>query len=92
MDRRDLLTIAVLCVIFFSVGVWNLGLTHVPLTSWQVKGNQTVYIDLGEPQSVSTVYLLVKNGSATVQVYTGAPGNWSLKGDLNLKYPFAYYD
>ncbi|MEM3050482.1 MAG: glycosyltransferase family 39 protein [Candidatus Bathyarchaeia archaeon] len=92
MDRRDLLTIAVLCVIFFSVGVWNLGLTHVPLTSWQVKGNQTVYIDLGESQSVSTVYLLVKNGSATVQVYTGAPGNWSLKGDLNLKYPFAYYD
>ncbi|MGB9841986.1 MAG: glycosyltransferase family 39 protein [Candidatus Bathyarchaeales archaeon] len=92
MDRRDLLTITVLCVIFFSVAVWNLGLTQVPLTSWQVKGNQTVYIDLGEPQSVSTVYLLVKNGSGTVQVYTGASGNWSLKGDLTLKYPFAYYD
>lgn len=92
MDRRDLLTITVLCVIFFSVAAWNLGLTQVPLTSWQVKGNQTVYIDLGGPQSVSTVYLLVKNGSGTVQVYTGAPGNWSLKGDLNLKYPFAYYD
>ncbi|MEM4733707.1 MAG: glycosyltransferase family 39 protein [Candidatus Bathyarchaeia archaeon] len=92
MDRRDLLTITVLCVIFFSVATWNLGLTQVPLTSWQVKGNQTIYIDLGEPQSVSTVYLLVKNSSGTVQVYTGAPGKWSLKGDLSLKYPFAYYD
>ncbi|MCX8154175.1 MAG: glycosyltransferase family 39 protein [Candidatus Bathyarchaeota archaeon] len=92
MDKRDLLSIAVLCVIFFSVAVWNLGLTQTPLTAWQAEGNKAVYIDLGEPQSVGTAYLLVKNGSATVKIYTGSPGNWSFKGELSLKYPYAYYD
>ena len=92
MDKREMLAIAVLCAVFFSVAAWNLGESQVPLTTWRVNGSPTFYIDLGETQSVSAVYLLVKNGSATVQVYTGFPGNWNLKGDLNLKYPFAYYD
>lgn len=92
MDKRETLAIAVLCAVFFSVAAWNLGESQVPLTTWQASGSPTFYIDLGETQSVSAVYLLVKNGSATVKVYTGSPGNWNLKGDLNLKYPFAYYD
>ncbi|MCW4007459.1 MAG: glycosyltransferase family 39 protein [Candidatus Bathyarchaeota archaeon] len=92
VNKQDLLSIAALCVIFFSVAAWNLGEMQVPLTAWQVNGSQTFYIDLGEAQSVGTVYMLVKNGSATVQVYTGSPGSWSLRSNLSLKYPFAYYD
>ncbi|MGB9914906.1 MAG: glycosyltransferase family 39 protein [Candidatus Bathyarchaeales archaeon] len=92
VNKQDLLSIAALCVIFFSVAAWNLGERQVPLTAWQVNGSQTFYIDLGEAQSVGTVYMLVKNGSSTVQVYTGSPGGWSFRGNLSLKYPFAYYD
>jgi dolichyl-phosphate-mannose-protein mannosyltransferase len=89
INKRDLLTIAVLCIIFFSVAIWNLGLTQVPITNWQTTENKTFYIDLGKPESVGTVYFLVKNGSANVQVYTGSSGNWSNSGSLAI--PNSYY-
>jgi len=77
LNKRDFLTIAALSILFFSLAVWNLGLTQTPITTWQTTENEAFYIDLGEPASVGTVYFLVKNGSANVQVYTGSPGNWS---------------
>ncbi|UCF44976.1 MAG: glycosyltransferase family 39 protein [Candidatus Bathyarchaeota archaeon] len=89
INKRDLLSIAVLCIIFFSVAIWNLGLTQVPTTNWQANENKTFYIDLGKPESVGTVYFLVKNGSANVQVYTGSPGNWS--NSKSFAIPTSYY-
>jgi dolichyl-phosphate-mannose-protein mannosyltransferase len=77
LNKRDLLTIAVLSILFFSLAVWNLGLTQTPITTWQTTENRAFYIDLGETENVGTVYFLVKNGSANGQVYTGSPGNWS---------------
>jgi dolichyl-phosphate-mannose-protein mannosyltransferase len=47
-------------------------------------------VDLGATQDVGTVYLLVQNGTANVQVYTGSPGSWSLAGYLNITYPYDY--
>jgi dolichyl-phosphate-mannose-protein mannosyltransferase len=92
LDRRDLLTIGVLCIVFFSLAVSNLGSTQTPVTTWQASGNKAFYVDLGTAQKVGTVYLLVQNGSANVQVYTGSPGNWNLQGSVNIVYPYAYYN
>ena len=89
INKRDLLSIAVLCIIFFSVAIWNLGLTQAPIATWQTTENKAFYIDLGESVSVGTVYFLVKNGSADVQVYTGSPGDWSDSGSLAI--PNSYY-
>jgi dolichyl-phosphate-mannose-protein mannosyltransferase len=84
LNKRDLLTIAVLSIIFFSFAVWNLGITQAPITTWQTTENEACYIDVGEPASVGTVYFLVKSGSADVQVYTGSPGSWSDSGSLSI--------
>ena len=80
ITKRDLLTIFVLSIVFFSVAAWNLGMDKVPLTTWQTTANKTFYVDLGRVESVGSVYFLVKAGSATIQVYTGSPGNWSYRG------------
>jgi dolichyl-phosphate-mannose--protein O-mannosyl transferase len=66
-------------------------MAQVPLTTWQTTENTSFYIDLGRLESVNSVYLLVKNGSANVQVYTGFPGNWSYTVYLNITYPWSYY-
>jgi dolichyl-phosphate-mannose--protein O-mannosyl transferase len=79
----------VLSIVFFSVATWNLGMAQVPLTTWQATENKTFYIDLGKAESLGSVYFLVKNGSANVQVYTGSPGNWSYSRVLNIT--FSYY-
>jgi dolichyl-phosphate-mannose-protein mannosyltransferase len=89
VDKRDLLTIAVLSIVFFSVATWNLGMAQIPLTTWQATGNKSFYIDLGSLEGVSTVYFLIKTGSADVTVYIGSPGNWSYSRVLNIT--FSYY-
>ncbi len=84
LTKRDLLTIAVLSIVFFSIAVWNLGLSQTPVNGWRTTENETFYIDLGEQTSTSTVYLLVKNGSAEVQIYTGSPRSWSNNRSLSI--------
>jgi dolichyl-phosphate-mannose-protein mannosyltransferase len=93
IDKRDLLTIIVLSTVFFSVATWNLGMTKTPLTTWQANEDRSFYIDLGEIESIHSVYLLVKFGSANVTVYTGAPENWSYirKLEIPTHGSFAYY-
>jgi len=84
LNKRDLLTIAVLSIVFFSLAVWNLGLSQTPVTSWKTTENEAFYIDVGESASAGTVYVLVKEGLADVQVYTGAPESWSDSRSLNI--------
>jgi dolichyl-phosphate-mannose--protein O-mannosyl transferase len=93
IDKRDLLTITVISIVFFSIAAWNLGLTQAPITTWQTSQDQSFYIDLGRTENIDTVYLLVKNGSATTQAYIGSPGNWNSQGilPLSITYPYDYY-
>lgn len=89
LNKRDLFTIAVLAIVFFSVAVWNLGLSQAPVNGWLTTENRTFYIDLGEQVSTNKVYLLVSNGSAEVQLYTGSPRNWS--DSISLSIANSYY-
>jgi dolichyl-phosphate-mannose-protein mannosyltransferase len=84
INRRDLITIIVLSMIFFSIAIWDLGLAQAPSTTWKATENKTFYFGLGEPANVSSVYFLVKNGSANIQVYTGSLESWSPSGNLNI--------
>jgi dolichyl-phosphate-mannose-protein mannosyltransferase len=79
LDKLDLLTIAVLMVVFFSMATWNLGLTHTPITAVQFFEGQSFYIDMGAQTAVKSAVLLLKHGSFNITVSTGSPGNWSVK-------------
>jgi dolichyl-phosphate-mannose--protein O-mannosyl transferase len=79
----------VLSVVFFSIATWNLGMTQVPLTTWQTTGNKSFYIAFSKLESVSSVYFLVKQGSADGTVYTGSPGNWGDNRTFEIQ--FSYY-
>ena len=84
IDKRDLLTIIILCTVFFSLAIWNLGKTQTPITIWKTTENRSFYIDLGGFENLNRVYFLVKVGSANVTVYTGSPENWRYKGILKI--------
>jgi len=85
VGKRDLFTVAVLCIVFLSIAMWNVGMTRVPLTTWQATGDESFYIDLGRNASVETVYFLVKGGCGAVEVYTGSPEDWSDSGAIGLQ-------
>jgi dolichyl-phosphate-mannose-protein mannosyltransferase len=84
LNKRDLLTIAALSIVFFSLAVWNLGLSQAPVITWQTSANTSFYFDLGTSETVGTVYFLVKDGAANVSVGTGSPGSWSDSGSLSI--------
>jgi dolichyl-phosphate-mannose-protein mannosyltransferase len=77
LNRRDLVTIAVLSMIFFSVAIWNLGLSQTPVTTVQLSAGQSFYLDFGSQRDVGSVFFLLKDGSYNVTLYTDAPGNWT---------------
>jgi len=85
IDKRDLLTFTVLSVVFFSIAIWNLGMTQTPLTTWQPTETTRFYVDLARFENINRVYFLVKSGSANVRVYTGSIGNWRYIGTFDIK-------
>ncbi len=85
LNKRDVITIAVLCILFFSVATWNLGLSEAPVTTWQGTESRTVYVDLGSSQTVKTVYFFVNAGNATVTVSSGSPSSWVVKSTGNIR-------
>ena len=74
-----------LSIVFFSIAAWNVGSIQYPTTNWQNTQKESFYINLGSTQQVQTVYFWVKSGNASVTISSGAPGNWSSVGQLNLQ-------
>ena len=85
LTKIDVLTIVLLSILFFGMTAWNVGRIDNPVTSFQSTTNTSFYVDLGSNQQVSTLYMWVKNGNATVTVSSGSPnGAWSQIGTFAL--------
>lgn len=77
ITRQDLVKIAILSFVFFLVAAWNLGMRDVPMTSWQASGGESFYLDLGHPERVDSIHVLLKEADfVNFKVYTGSPSNW----------------
>jgi dolichyl-phosphate-mannose-protein mannosyltransferase len=87
LDKRDLLTIAVLSIVFFSLAIWNLGMTQTPVTAAQFSPDQSFIVDLGSVNSVKSVSLLLKDGDFNLTVSVGSPDNWQVVTS-NTLYPY----
>jgi dolichyl-phosphate-mannose-protein mannosyltransferase len=85
ISKRDLLTIVILSIVFFSVATSNLGMTQTPLTTWKTTTNKSFYVDIGGFKNIGNVYFLVKSGNASVEVYSGSPGNWSYSTSVTIE-------
>lgn len=85
INKKDAFSIVLLCILFFSVAVTNLGSTTVPLNGWKTIQDRTILLSLGEQAHVQAVYLLVKNGSANVEVTT-----YTTNSTIKIEYPVYY--
>jgi dolichyl-phosphate-mannose-protein mannosyltransferase len=74
-----------LSIIFFGIAAWNVGDIQYPTTSWQSTQQESFYINLESTQQVQNVYFWVHSGNASVNVYSGDPGNWSYVGQFALQ-------
>jgi len=94
IDKKDIITMVLLSIIFFSIAVTNLGATTVPSNSLTVETTepQAAIIDLGSPTYVNKIFFYMKDcqTTSTIKIYTGEPGDWSESGKISAGYPFAY--
>ncbi len=63
-------------MVFLGIATWNLGFTQTPTTTETFSSGQSFYLDLGQPQYVSAIHFLLKDGSFNITVYSGSPDNW----------------
>ena len=77
LTKKDIITIVLLSIVFFSIAVANLGLTQSPTTTAQLTDGQSFYITLGVQTNVKSVIFLLKQGAMDVNISTGSPGNWA---------------
>ncbi|MCL1978191.1 MAG: phospholipid carrier-dependent glycosyltransferase [Candidatus Bathyarchaeota archaeon] len=94
IDKKDIITMVLLSLIFFSIAVTNLGATQVPSNSLTVNTDtpQAAIIDLKDSMDVSNIYFYIKDcqGTNLIKIYTGQPDNWFERGSINASFPYAY--
>ena len=85
LTKKDVVTMVLLAIVFFGIATWNVGEVKAPVTNWQSTSQQLFYVDLGSAQQVQNVYFWVQSGNASVDVSSGAPGNWSYVRSQSLQ-------
>src|SRR5208283_6055726 len=77
INKKDLITIVILAVVFFSIAATNLGETQIPQTSALLTAGQSFYVNLGSQTNVQSIVILIDLGGYNFTVSTGSPGNWT---------------
>jgi dolichyl-phosphate-mannose-protein mannosyltransferase len=91
IDKRDIVTILVLSIVFLSMATWSLGATQIPQTTAYVSDGHSFYIDLGVDTSISSVYILLKNGHFNVTTSVWINDNWQTIS-YNVAKPYSNND
>lgn len=78
LDKKDLVVIAALSIVYFILSNYNLGNNQIPVNPWEPPGSGMVVIQFQAPSSISSLFVLT-GGERTVnfQIYDGYIGNWS---------------
>ena len=85
INKKDVITIILVSVVFFGIASWNVGSIQYPVTNWQSTQPESFYVNLGGMQNVQTVYFFVESGNASVTIFSGSPENWTSVGKLILQ-------
>ncbi len=88
IDKKDIITIVLLAIVFFSIATVNLGYIKSPTTTAQMTDGQSVYIDLGSQINVKSMVFLLKQGAINVSIATGSPENWQ-NSPINDTWPYS---
>jgi dolichyl-phosphate-mannose-protein mannosyltransferase len=93
LNKRDVLTITVLMVVFLGIATWNLGNSVAPQTTVEFSPGQSFYVDLGTSVNVKSVVFLMmdvkeSDGSFTFIVSTGTPASWQQAQSTGIQYDY----
>jgi dolichyl-phosphate-mannose--protein O-mannosyl transferase len=76
INKKDLITIVLLSIVFFSIATWNLGATQIPTNTTTLTAGESFYVNLGTSTNVQSMIVLIDLGGFNFTVSSGSPGNW----------------
>jgi predicted membrane-bound dolichyl-phosphate-mannose-protein mannosyltransferase len=84
-DKKDVVLCSLLILIFFFLGIWNIGSPNTPRSGWTpAQANESFYIDFKNEYPVNYVYLFQGNlPKIDYKIYSGSPNNWNLLYNLS---------
>ena len=84
-DTKDLLLCSSLVLVFFFLGIWNIGSINTPVTSWiPDSANESFFIDLKNEYFVDSIYLMQANKpKIDYEIFTGSPSNRTFFQELS---------
>ena len=77
INKKDLITVVLLAVVFFSIAAWNLGATQIPTNTTTLTAGQSFYVSLGASTNVKYLIVLLDVGAYNFTVSSGSPSNWT---------------
>ncbi len=77
INKKDLITIVLLAIVFFSIAAVNLGATQIPTNTTQLTAGQSFYVNLGASTNVKYLIVLLDVGAYNFTVSSGSPSNWT---------------
>jgi dolichyl-phosphate-mannose--protein O-mannosyl transferase len=87
INKKDLITIVLLAVVFFSIAAWNLGATQIPTNTTTLTAGQSFYVTLGNSTNVHYLIVLLDVGAYNFTVSSGSPSNWTEVTNYPWPYP-----
>ncbi len=97
INKKDILTMILLSVLFFSIAITSLGATQVPSNGLKIGNDDgdeqsiAAILDLGSVTSVSKVCFYIKGSQdTTIKLYVGQPGSWFERATVSVNYHYAY--
>ncbi len=85
VDKKDWMLCSLLILIFFFLGIWNIGSLNTPRSGWTpVLADESFYIDFKNEYSIDYVYMFQGNvPKIDYKIYSGSPNNWNLLYNLS---------
>ena len=61
LNKKDILIITLITILYFSAASWNLGLTKTPTSYWSTNGKEEVSIIFDSNENVGKIYFLISS-------------------------------
>jgi Gpi18-like mannosyltransferase len=93
ITKKDVITMVLLSLIFFSIAITSLGATQVPSSGLKIADEQpqAAILDLGHITSVSAISFYIKDSQDTkIKIYTNQYDSWFESGTITVTFPYAY--
>ncbi len=78
--------VALLCLVFLAVSLWNLGSHTLPETSWKPESTGSdIYLQLEREVHLDSLFLFVQDDrQINLEVFSGKPDSWVKAGELKV--------